>query len=412
MIHDQPPEQSPALQPAAPSPRLLLGVTLAGICAFLDLYPTQPLLPYLKSEFHATEWQVGLTVGATTIAVALAAPFIGLLADAVGRKRVIVSAIFALSVPTVLAATSAGLRQLIFWRFVQGLFLPGIFAITIAYISEEVHPSRVGSTMAIYVTGTVIGGFCGRFLAGLVAAHHGWHAVFLTLGSLTFAGGFIAWTALPPAQHFVRQTDFGASIRAFGSHLRNRRLIATYAAGFNVLFSLVATFTYINFYLAAPPFRLGTAQLGSIFFVYLVGVVVTPIASRWIDRLGYRTTFGLAVCLASSGVSLTLVPVLWVVIAGLAVCSTGIFICQSAASSHVGAAAGRARSSAAGLYMSLYYAGGTVGSIVPGLLWRTGGWPVCVALIVTVQALAATLALLFWLPPSEDEATALSVSQG
>lgn len=88
-----------------------------------------------------------------------------------------------------------------------------------------------------------------------------------------------------------------------------------------------------------------------------------------------------------------------------------MFICQSAASSHIGVAAGHARSSAAGLYVSLYYAGGTVGSVVPGLLWRIGGWTACVVLIVAVQSIAATLAFLFWRAPSSEEATALSLTQ-
>ena len=59
-------------------------------------------------------------------------------------------------------------------------------------------------------------------------------------------------------------------------HLRNPRLVATYAVGFCVMFSLLGTFTYVNFYLAAPPFGLSTAALGLLFVVYLVGAVVTP----------------------------------------------------------------------------------------------------------------------------------------
>src|SRR2546423_793129 len=39
---------------------------------------------------------------------------------------------------------------------------------------------------------------------------------------------------------------------------RNRQLVATYAIGSCVLFTQVATFTYVTFHLAAPPFSLGT----------------------------------------------------------------------------------------------------------------------------------------------------------
>ena len=69
--------------------------------------------------------------------MALTAPFIGLLAESVGRKKVIVPSLYALTVPTLLAATSQNLHQLIFWRFMQGVFVPGVIVVIMAYINEE-----------------------------------------------------------------------------------------------------------------------------------------------------------------------------------------------------------------------------------------------------------------------------------
>ena len=117
-------------------------VVLAGSAAFLDLYATQPLLPLLARTFRASTFDVGLTVTAPTIAVALWAPLIGRLADRAGLRRVIVGSAFLLAVATALAATAVSLRQLIMWRFVQGLATPGIFAGTVAYIHEEWPPPR------------------------------------------------------------------------------------------------------------------------------------------------------------------------------------------------------------------------------------------------------------------------------
>src|SRR5438876_2005987 len=121
---------------------------LAGFAAFLDLYATQPLLPMLARTFHASNFAVSLTVTAPTIAVALAAPVVGRLADRLGLRTVIVGSAFALAAATLLAATAADLRQLIAWRFVQGLVTPGLFASTIAYIHEEWPRSRVGQVTA------------------------------------------------------------------------------------------------------------------------------------------------------------------------------------------------------------------------------------------------------------------------
>src|SRR5919202_4942652 len=103
-------------------------VVLAGSGAFLNLYATQPLLPLLQRTFNASRFDVGLTVTAPTVAVALSAPFVGRLADTLGLRRVIVGSAFLLAVTTALAACSTTLRQLIAWRFVQGLMTPGVFA--------------------------------------------------------------------------------------------------------------------------------------------------------------------------------------------------------------------------------------------------------------------------------------------
>src|ERR1019366_1549814 len=106
--------------------------------------------------------------------VALMAPIVGLMAESIGRKKVIVPSLYALTVPTLLAATSQSLHALIFWRFMQGLFVPGMIVAMMAYINEEFASSCVGGTMPAYITGTVLGGFLGRSISGLVAHHVDW----------------------------------------------------------------------------------------------------------------------------------------------------------------------------------------------------------------------------------------------
>jgi predicted MFS family arabinose efflux permease len=98
------------------------------------------------------------------------------------------------------------------------------------------------------------------------------------------------------------------------------------------------------------------------------------------------------------GILLTLIQSLPVVVAGLAILSTGVFITQAATSSYIGVAARDARASAVGLYSMFYYAGGSLGSALPGWFWTRGGWPACVALIVAVEALTIVVAMRRWRP--------------
>lgn len=374
---------------------ILVALFVAGFSTFVNLYATQPLLPLFRHIFQASELMVSLTVSAPVLAVALTAPFQGLVADRLGRKGVIVAAIAGLAVPTFLSASASSLVQLIFWRFLQGLFIPGIISVIIAYISEESPRQAIGSTMAIYVTGTVIGGFAGRMVIGLVASHWSWRLGFVALGAVTLAGALATFRLLPRETKFVRGKA-SLSLSPLVAHLRNPQLLATYAVGFNILFSLVGAFTYVNFYLADKPFSLGPAALGQVFTVYLIGAGVTPVAGRLLDRIGYRMTLLGAVFVGAVGMLLTLVHVLFAIISGLALAATGVFVCQAAASSNVGKAASESRSSAAGLYVALYYFGGFAGSIIPGFFWARAGWPACVAVILCVQTITGLIAYRLW----------------
>jgi MFS transporter, YNFM family, putative membrane transport protein len=380
--------------------RATVATMVAGMCTFLNVYPTQPLLPLLKGVFHASELEVSLTVSATIFATALSAPITGIIAERRGRKKVIVPSLFLLTIPTALAATATSLRALVFWRFVQGIFVPGVIAVILAYVNEEWAGIGVGSAMSSYVSGTVVGGFLGRFIAGVVATHWHWRASFIILAALNLTGAIVVRSWLPKAKNFVRAEDLAQVWDHTKEHLRNPRLLANFGMGASVLLALVGCFTYANFYLAAPPFHLNAAALGSIFFVYLLGAVITPQSGRFLDRFGFRHTAVLYCCMMIAGLALTLIKSLPVVVIGLAVFSSGVFVAQAAATVQTGSIAERARSSAAGLYVTFYYLGGTIGATVTDWFWHWKGWPGCTALLAAVSLLSLGLAWSSSRPPA------------
>ena len=352
----------------------------------------------LTRTFGASTFEAGLTVTAPTVAVAIFAPFIGRLADRLGFRRVIVLSAWTLTLATALAATSRGLHQLIFWRFVQGLATPGIFASTVAYIHEVWPPSHAGRATAAYMTGTILGGFTGRAVSGLVAADVSWPAAFVALAIIT--GGVAAtltkWLPPEPAKPPGHGAKPGRG--SFAHLVRNRLLIATCFVGFSVLFTQVAMFTYVTFHLAAPPYSLSTVALGWLFVVYLVGAVVTPFAGRWIDAYGHRTGIASAMAIGGAGALLTLTPWLPAIVAGLALCATGVFTAQATTSSYIGAVTTQDRALAVGMYSTFYYAGGSVGGALPSMFWVSGGWTACVLLVVMVQLVGAAIAFTQWAP--------------
>jgi MFS family permease len=378
------------------SPQRVFPVVLAGFTAFLNLYVTQPLLPLLAVVFHATRFAVSLTIALTTVGVAMAAPLVGRLGDHFGRRRIIVSSALGMAVTTLLASTSGTLPQLIGWRFLQGLFTPGVFAVTIAYIHDQWPRGHAGAVTASYVSGTILGGFSGRIAAGIIASVLGWRGVFEILG----VANLLAWAALSlwlaPDRRIRHVGATMPSPRGRWSQLARPDLLATYSVGFCVLFSIVATFTYVTFHLAAPPYELSTAKLGYLFTVYLAGAAITALGRRWMDRYEHRLSVTVAVAVGVTGTLLTLTSALPAIVFGLAVFCTGIFVVQATATSHIGGADVQDRGMAVGLYATCYYAGGSLGGSLPALFWDAGGWPACVALVAVVQLTMAAVAFVWW----------------
>ncbi|MFG1427713.1 MFS transporter [Roseixanthobacter glucoisosaccharinicivorans] len=379
-------------------------VALCACCPFLAVYATQPLLPSLVDLFNTSAKEVGLTITATTLAVAIAAPISGVIADAIGRKSVIVTCILGLAIPVALAATATSLQQLIMWRFIQGLFIPGIFSVTLAYVGEEWAGKNVGLGMSAYVSGGVVGSVSGRVISGLVADYQGWRTAFAVLACVIALGGLCVWRFLPKSRNFVRERDITIGLRNMGRHLKNPSMIAIFACAFNNLFVFVSTFTYITFHLVKPPFLLSEAELGFMFLLNLFGALANPIAGRWMGRVGYRTGLIAALATSTVGILLTLVPDLIIALIGVALISTGVFVAQTAATGQMGLVAGKAKSSAAGVYVCCYYAGGSVGAFLPGFAYAAGGWPACIALILAVKLVSALVGILFFNPVPSEEA--------
>lgn len=356
------------------------GVLLAGAAAFVNLYAPHSLLPLLRPWMGTSAVLIGLVISAGTFGVALAAPIAGRVADRVGRRRFIIASAFAALVPTVLMCFVQTPAQLIAARFAEGLLLPGVFAVTVAFIGDEWRPEESRSVLALYVAGTIGGGFCGRLTAGLVGEVAGWRWAFAAIAVLQLGFALCIRNWLPAERRLHRAAVAPTSTLAL---LTNPVLLCTYAAGFATLFSLVGGFTYVTLHLSQPPFSLGPAWLSMIFTVYLVGMFTTTLGGRLLNRLGHLRLLVAAWGLSISGLALSLIPWLPAIILGLCLFSAGLFFVQTAATSFVGEAApAGSRGTAVGFYVTAYYIGGTVGGVLPAPLWDRYGWPGVVALIL------------------------------
>jgi predicted MFS family arabinose efflux permease len=376
--------------------RRRLAVAIAGFCAFINLYAPQALLPALAREFGVRAAEISLVMTAGTLAIALTAPFTGAIADVLGRKRVIAAATIAVSLPMMMVSFAADVQQIIFWRFLQGLALPPIFVVAVAYIGDEWPPAEVPGVAGLYTAGASLGGFSGRIVPGVLTDLIGWRAAFFVVAMLTLVCALVIALMLDRERHFVRSLGLGASARQMLKHLRNPQLLGFYAVGFGVLFNFIVSFTYVSFHLAAPPYRFSSTLLGAVFFTYLSGTATAPLIGRAVARFGARGFVLRLLAVWACGALLLLASSLYLIIAGLTLCAACGMLCQGVSTGAVTGTAKEGRSSAVGLYVTSFYIGGSVGAFLPGLTWETAGWPAAVAMVLVMLALMAAVVAWAW----------------
>src|SRR5262245_34957865 len=138
---------------------------------------------------------------------------------------------------------------------------------------------RGAGVAGIYIAGSSLGGFSGRFVPGLLGDLIGWRGAFLTLAGLSLAGAVTIALLLPREKGFVRSQGLAASARQMLRHLKDPQLLATYGIGFAVLFNFIAVFTYVSFHLAEAPAPPVSAIIAGLTFCAACGMLCQTIAT-------------------------------------------------------------------------------------------------------------------------------------
>jgi MFS transporter, YNFM family, putative membrane transport protein len=387
---------------ATPAPgRARWALYLGTVAAYADMYITQPILPDLSREFGVGPARAGLTVSAVVLAIALASILYGPLADAAGHRRVMAASLGLLAVATLLCALPRTFAGLVALRGLQGLLVPGMTAVSVAYAGERFQRRDLAAAVGGIIAASVLGGLLSRVGAGWIAAHRGWRAAFAIYAAFTAAAAALVWRGLEGGGG--RGGGLAAATRGLGRHLRDPPLLGAYLVGFGLFFGFIGVFTYLPYLLAGPPHRLTTGLVSSAYLVYAFGILVSPLAGRLSARAPPRRLVALGLAVAAGGMGLTLLRPLAAVVGGLVVLVVGMFTAQAVVPAFVNTTAREAKASASGLYLTAYYLGGTLGSAIPGLAWQAAGWPGVIATCVAALAVAALAnASLCGLPPRTD----------
>ena len=152
---------------------LLLVAGLGGLLYGVDVGIIGGALPYLEATSGLTAGQLSIIVAAVLLGSVISTLFAGLLADAIGRKRLMVfsGAIFVISIPVI--ALSHGYGPLFFGRLLQGIS-GGLIGVAVPlYLAECLPASSRGKGTGIFqwllTLGIVVAALIGIYFSYRVA---------------------------------------------------------------------------------------------------------------------------------------------------------------------------------------------------------------------------------------------------
>jgi len=390
-----PPEGSTHLHSGTPEyRRTSLVLFLAGFMAFAMLYVAQGTLPSVSRYFSVSPAAASLTLSLTTLPLAVAVLVAASWSEGLGRRRLLVGAVLSASVLTVAAAVAPTFGALLAVRVLTGVVLAGLPAVAMAYVAEEFHPSRLGTAMGIYISGTGLGGMTGRLAGGLLASASSWRVAMAAVGGVCLAGGLWVVVRLPPSRNFVATPgSMRERMAGLRGPLRDPVIIRLALCGFVLMGSLVSFYNYLQYRLVGAPFNLSATLVALVFLLYLFGTVSANWMGRMTDRRSRRSVLMLGMAIMAAGALLTLADQLPLVLAGSAAMVFGFFGAHSVTSGWVNVWATRQRAQSSALYLFGYHVGSSVAGFVGGLFYAVFGWPGEVGTVLVLLAVGLLVAM-------------------
>lgn len=369
--------------------RILLAI-MATVFAYVILYSPQPLLPFLASAFGVNKSQAALLITVTMLPMSIAPLSYGYLLESLSATKLLRWAILLLAVTVAGFACATSFNVLLMVRFLQGLLLPAALTSIMTYLSATAPENKIQRIMSFYITATIMGGFIGRLVAGGVATYFHWRLFFAVLAVLLLLCFFLL-------KHFQEE-----EVQLHSARPNMATLMEVVKTGNNalVLLSVICLFFVFVALLNFLPFRLKglrmeTSELFTAFMYsgYLMGAFASMAAGRIVRRLrGESNAMILGFLCYCVAVVVTLIPNEWVIFAALFLFCGSMFFVHTVAAAVVNKNGIRYKGIVNGLYVACYYAGGALGSYLPGIVYERYGWTLFVLTLLGIAGCGLAIA--------------------
>ncbi|HZP96773.1 MAG TPA: MFS transporter [Candidatus Limnocylindria bacterium] len=264
--------------------RLLAGLSVAHFAQHVTNGLLSALLPFIRDAFLLSNTQAGLAVTAYTIASGVTNAPLGVLADRVGARRVIVGGLVLVGLSSIAIGLAGSYLLLLAGLLIMGVASGTYHAPASALIAETFSFARRGVALGTHTTAGHLAFFAAPLLAGILAANGSWRVPYIAFAIAPLACAFLVLRVAPPGVRATERHEWLATFTDVGRVARTVGSLVSISILAQVLLS--SALAFLTLYLVDAR-GVSPAIAAALFGVpQLAGLVAAPLSGILSDRFG------------------------------------------------------------------------------------------------------------------------------
>jgi YNFM family putative membrane transporter len=365
-----------------------LAIIVYNIMVVLSvMYATQPLQPLLAEEFGISMTQSSLFTAVIMFWLGIAPIIYGYILESVNSKKMLITASMILFFTNLVLGFSNSFEMFLLARCIEGLVVPAILTSSMTILAN-IDKKNIQFNMSVYVAATVFGGLVGRVVSGFIATEFGWRVVFFSLSfALLIALYFIKNLKLDINAKLTK-----ATLKDVINILKDRRFVIIYLVMFSVFFVFAGLLNLIPFRMKELFGDVSEATIGLLYLGYGSGIVVALFSRKIVKFFGSEIKTMLI-----GGVFYTMMTLFFVsqtlsiIFSMMFLLCIGMFTVHSIATGLANSMKESQKGLTSGMYLTFYYIGGAIGSIVPSFIYSRFGWESVITVFTIILVSIFTL---------------------
>ncbi|MGK3115154.1 MFS transporter [Candidatus Pantoea formicae] len=368
-------------------------MSVATGLAVASNYYVQPLLDTIAHQFNLSVSLAGFIVTTAQLGYAFGLLLLVPLGDMLERRTLIVSMSLLAAGGMMITALSSSLAMMLLGTVLTGLFSV-VAQLLVPLAATLAAPEKRGKVVGTVMSGLLLGILLARTVAGALAQFAGWRSVYWTASVLMILMALALWRFLPRYKQAV-PLNYSQLLRSIFSLYASHRVLRTRAltgclsfANFSMLWTSMA------FLLASAPYNFNEGEIGLLGLVGAAGALAARQAGGLADKgkAKLTTSIGLVIMLGSWGMTALGAHNLVALIMGILLLDLAVQGVHITNQSVIYRNMPEARNRLTSGYMTSYFVGGALGSIISANAFHHFGWyGVC-----TAGAVVTLINILIW----------------